>query len=842
MPILHCLCTLALSPTVTGLCQRFGTKPAPDAVGGVIGVLTRHFTDHSQKLTQALKQSNDRAWRGIELALAGDSWWRRTTAFLTPADARAFRHQVEKFLDSVPLSELVTNAQVRQECLRELQAARKAGLFGGPLDPEALARDAGSFARFDDPHTLLAAEWQTLGDVAAALRRAGHGNLAWFIELRPAGCGESLLATAVRYFFRRAVETDPELFQGLTFSRLENLAGSQEEGFAALHDALAEHGVRLEELLGDVRLILVETQAGVLDVKSEMQRQGQQLRDLSAAVLQALDQHRLDQREVRPGDSLSIRNDRERHLVKALVARYRSLPAGQRDQFPALLNALARLEVASGELDAARQDFRTVADLATEPRAQAEAHYNAYQAALEQRRWEDALAEVRQAARLDPDRFAPFPLNKYEPLRILGAGGFGVAFLCRHRNLASRVVIKSLRMQGLEREVHEVFAEARALEELDHPAIIRVRDCDFAGSRPFLVMDYFEGTTLAEHVAAHGPLPPEELVELVRPIAEGLKAAHERGILHRDIKPGNVLVRRGAGRWDVKLIDFGLALKQAVLYASARTPDGEAYSAYGASLAGTLDYAAPEQLGRLPGAAPGPVSDVYSFAKTCCYALFRTTQPLPRHWQPLPVPLAELLEQSLEEAPDRRPPDFAAVLERLRQCRPAATVPVLTPVEDDTVPVLEPFDEAPAPQEELEHVELVENAPRPRREELGPVLEATEADTVLPADDEPPPVPEAGSGVRLQLLHVPDRAARPFFDAAVTVLLDGKALGKGSLQEGFDLKTEVGPGNHLLEVRWFFRGRRYALPLFQPGGYEVRLRFDRVWNNFTEKLDIRQRS
>src|SRR5262249_39959128 len=153
MPILHCLCTLALSPTVTRLCQRYGARPAPDALGGVIGVLTRHFTDHSQKLTGALKQSNDRAWRGLEVALAGDSWWRRTTAFLTPADGRAFRHQVENFLDSVPLSELVTNAQVRQECLRELQAARKAGLFGGPIDPEALARDAGSFARFDDPHT-----------------------------------------------------------------------------------------------------------------------------------------------------------------------------------------------------------------------------------------------------------------------------------------------------------------------------------------------------------------------------------------------------------------------------------------------------------------------------------------------------------------------------------------------------------------------------------------------------------------------------------------------------------------------------------------------------------------
>src|SRR5262249_13847844 len=161
------------------------------------------------------------------------------------------------------------------------------------------------------------------------------------------------------------------------------------------------------------------------------------------------------------------------------------------------------------------------------------------------------------------------------------------------------------------------------------------RDCDCAdpsGARPFLVMDYFEGQNLADCVAERGPLSPAELVALAKPVAEGLHAAHRNNILHRDVKPGNLLVRREKAGWRVKLIDFGLALKQDVIYASIKTPGSSLRSAIGSSVAGTIDYAAPEQLGRLPGVSPGPAADVYGFGKTCCYALFRTTQPLSRHW------------------------------------------------------------------------------------------------------------------------------------------------------------------------------------------------------------------
>ncbi len=88
-------------------------------------------------------------------------------------------------------------------------------------------------------------------------------------------------------------------------------------------------------------------------------------------------------------------------------------------------------------------------------------------------------------------------MGKYQPRRILGAGGFGVAFLCRHKYMNADVVVKTLTSGDWGPGPGDVFTEAQVLRELDHPAIIRISECgytDSAGqSRPFLVMDYFEG-------------------------------------------------------------------------------------------------------------------------------------------------------------------------------------------------------------------------------------------------------------------------------------------------------------------------------------------------------------
>jgi serine/threonine protein kinase len=683
MRIVSHLSTLALRQVIDGAFEAVGFK------GGeaLVGFLTRRFSDHSKRLSEALLQSNERAWKTLEFSLAGDSLWQRCKALLAPREEQAFRQQVQAFLDATPLAGLSSHGpEFREQALRELRAARKAGALGGTLDPKQLAEDAGAFARFGDPQQVLDAELQLIDGMSIELRAAGYAALAHLVALRPEK-GLPILAAAVRYYFRRLVEEDDELFQGLAFAQLERLHEDQEAGFAALADVMTRHGGQLEELLGDMREVVAETLTGVLDIKSEVQKQGQQLQDLGQAVLKALDQHRLTDRGLRPGDSLSIHNDNERQLVRALVAKFRALPPEQQRQLPALLNGLGKLEVAAGEFDAARKDFQEVASLAADAAARAEAQHNTYQAALEQRHWDAALAALRQAVELDAGRWAPFPWTKYEPQRILGAGGFGVAFLCQHRKSGGRVVVKALRLDGLDREVADVFREARVLEDLDHAAIIRLKDCDFADveeTRAFLVMEYFDGLTLEDHIAQHGPLSATDLLAVARPVADALHAAHARGILHRDVKPGNLLLRRDGIGWRVKLIDFGLALKQDVLQ-SVSGPAQSARTTIGVSVAGTRDYAAPEQMGRLPGVKVGPHSDVYGFGKTFCYALFKTVQPLRKHWRDVPEALADLLEACLGETPEERPANFAAVLQRLEQMQ---TQPSPTPVAVSSEPGL----------------------------------------------------------------------------------------------------------------------------------------------------------
>ena len=246
MAILANLCALAVRQVIGGVSNLTGLVVGDDAVAGVTNFLTKHFLDNSTRLTAALEKANERAWKALEVALAGDSLWDRCKLLLASGEDKAFRAQVRPFLDACPLAELHGRDAYRQKCLQELRAASKAGqLTGGGIDPVALARRAGAFARFSDPQSLLDAEAGSLGEMGDDLRKAGYPNLAEFVSMRPQR-GDPLLIVAARYFFRRAVEDDSALFQGLAFAQLERLAESQEAGFAALGDALAQHGRRVE--------------------------------------------------------------------------------------------------------------------------------------------------------------------------------------------------------------------------------------------------------------------------------------------------------------------------------------------------------------------------------------------------------------------------------------------------------------------------------------------------------------------------------------------------------------------------------------------------------------------
>jgi tRNA A-37 threonylcarbamoyl transferase component Bud32 len=470
-----------------------------------------------------------------------------------------------------------------------LREARKAGvLSGGKLPTAELPNQAAAFARFEKQQALEQ-ELKLVNLVIRDLKLAKYENLAWLVAQRPAN-GMPLLVLSVRYFFRRQVEGDPALQVEMTFRTLEGLQESQAAGFRSLQNLFAQHGQRLDALFGVVERIAevtASTQQTAREIKHAVDGQSEHIQRIEQGVMRLLGQ--MGQRELSPSDSLSIRTDAERAAVKELLASYRSLPEEQRKRLPGLLGQIGKLEIATGHFEEAQRSFDKMATLSQDPRVQAEAHYNAYLAALERRDWPGAFRKLYETLRLDAKRYAPFPINNYKPNRILGAGGFGIVFLCKHAALGDHIVVKALRTDNLDGEADRLFDEAQILLKLNHPGVIRLRDCGYVQvstkSRPYLVMDYFDGISLEEHVRQHGCLEPDELKAVVLPVAEALQAAHEQNILHRDVKPANILIRKEGDEWQVRLIDFGLALKQSVLQAPSSHVKSDAHSMVEKSIA-----------------------------------------------------------------------------------------------------------------------------------------------------------------------------------------------------------------------------------------------------------------
>jgi Tol biopolymer transport system component len=187
-------------------------------------------------------------------------------------------------------------------------------------------------------------------------------------------------------------------------------------------------------------------------------------------------------------------------------------------------------------------------------------------------------------------------LGRYRVLRQLGRGGMGIVFLAEDPRLGRHVALKLLpyHVSADPRAERLLLDEARAACALDHPHIGTIYEVAQAeGGRPFIVMAYYEGVTLRERLA-QGPVPPSEVVRLATQIADGLAAAHAKGVVHRDIKPENILITSD-GR--AKILDFGLAL------VGGNAPAGSSLAR------GTLAYVSPEQI---RGEAGDARSDVWS--------------------------------------------------------------------------------------------------------------------------------------------------------------------------------------------------------------------------------------
>ncbi len=182
---------------------------------------------------------------------------------------------------------------------------------------------------------------------------------------------------------------------------------------------------------------------------------------------------------------------------------------------------------------------------------------------------------------------------RYEVLQLLGQGGMGAVYKARHKKMDRLVALKVINARLLDnpKVVERFQREVQAAARLDHPNIVRAYDADEAGGTHFLVMEFVEGTDLARYVEDKGPLPVTYACHFVRQAAQALQHAHERGMVHRDIKPHNLMLVRPRGQSAaglVKVMDFGLA-RLAVEGASESGLTGDN------ALMGTMDYIAPEQ-------------------------------------------------------------------------------------------------------------------------------------------------------------------------------------------------------------------------------------------------------
>jgi hypothetical protein len=311
-----------------------------------------------------------------------------------------------------------------------------------------------------------------------------------------------------------------------------------------------------------------------------------------------------------------------------------------------------------------------------------------------------------------PPPAIPGPLAahpRYHIERVLGVGGMGTVFRARHRLMQRLVALKVVKPALLHRPaaVERFRREVRAAAQLVHPNIVTAFDADEAGGVHFLVMEFIEGTSLARLVAEGGPLPVALACDYVRQAALGLQHAFERGMVHRDIKPHN-LMRTPGGQ--VKILDFGLARflsesepSGAAAAADTVTPDllgegtadtqspdrpaPEPLTRTGA-LVGSPDYIAPEQL--RDSHAADIRADLYSLGCTLYHLLagrppFRGTvsEKLEAHEREQPRPLTEVRKDV--------PAELAAVLNRLLAKDPARRYQ--TPAE--VAAALAPFAAAP---------------------------------------------------------------------------------------------------------------------------------------------------
>jgi eukaryotic-like serine/threonine-protein kinase len=267
-------------------------------------------------------------------------------------------------------------------------------------------------------------------------------------------------------------------------------------------------------------------------------------------------------------------------------------------------------------------------------------------------------------------------LGRYRVVRELGRGAMGVVYLAEDDSLQRQVAVKTLLLPEEENSAERRNLEARFIQEakaaggLNHPGIITIHDLGREGDWLYIAMELLQGTELRDRMVV-GALPLQEAVDIAAQVAAALSAAHARGVVHRDIKPGNIML---VADGHAKLMDFGIARMKT---SDVRTQSG--------TMMGSPKYMSPEQVGGHP---VDHRSDIFSLGSLLyemvsghpafefgnlgelLNGIMRGTPPAPSTWRPeIPPQLEAVIARAMEKNAAARYQDAAEMARDLAQCR-----------------------------------------------------------------------------------------------------------------------------------------------------------------------------
>jgi serine/threonine-protein kinase len=282
------------------------------------------------------------------------------------------------------------------------------------------------------------------------------------------------------------------------------------------------------------------------------------------------------------------------------------------------------------------------------------------------------------------EAFEARKIGQYQLLELLGAGGMGEVYLARHRMLKRPCAIKLIRPDraGDPQVLARFEREVQLTAGLSHWNTVQIFDYGRTDDGAFYyVMEYLPGLSLEDLLDRYGPLPPERVVHLLRQTCQGLREAHATGLIHRDIKPGNIFAAQRGGLYDVvKLLDFGLVKPATETPSSRLTHEG--------SIAGTALFMSPEQARGLDDLDAR--SDIYSLGAVA-YALLSgrppfdetspmeaiiahardEARPLSQLRADVPADLERVILRCLAKRPEDRFQDAESLEQSLAQCADA---------------------------------------------------------------------------------------------------------------------------------------------------------------------------